>query len=40
MVEENYRKNITVDDVPVTINIVDTAGQVRFSAYLVAALIS
>jgi hypothetical protein len=30
-VEENYRKAITVDGTNVTINIVDTAGQVRFS---------
>lgn len=31
-IEENYRKNITVDDVPVTINIVDTAGQQEYTA--------
>jgi GTPase KRas protein len=28
-VEENYRKNITVDSTAVILNIVDTAGQVR-----------
>ncbi|RKP02552.1 hypothetical protein CXG81DRAFT_2939, partial [Caulochytrium protostelioides] len=31
-IEENYRKNITVDDQPCTVNIIDTAGQHEYVA--------
>lgn len=31
--EENYRKNITVDGKPLIVNIVDTAGQVGAHSY-------
>ena len=30
-IEENYRKNVVVDNVPCTAYIIDTAGQVLFT---------